>query len=224
MAGEDGDLGQPASSRVTDRDLLWVESVSERLLGHSAPRAWEKAFFQPEPEAPRADEALHVTQDGDDAPSFSVPTGRPDSSVFGDVLRPSYFTEGDADWRHDLGPEFPDDPDVDDDLDDLEGPPEEPRPDDVVIDLTEPARPQPPTPPAAPGRIDDEIMRLALGSGDTVLAGAVLLLLEDRARDRQRISTLETALRALVEQVDRIDGPDHDLAVTARLLRRVVES
>jgi hypothetical protein len=199
VSGEERDLEQTATTRVTDRDLLWVESVSERLLGHSAPRAWERAFFRPETSA----------EDG--------------SSVTEDRVS-AYFAEGDADWRQDLEPEFSKDDLDDDQVGEVAEPgPAPQREPDLVIDLTQPVRPQPPEPPPAPGRIDDEILRLALASGDTVLATAVLLLLEDRSRDRQRLATLETALRALIEQVDRIDGPDPELAVTARLLRRVVE-
>jgi hypothetical protein len=251
VAGEERDVDQPPTSRVTDRDLLWVESVSERLLGHAAPRAWERAFFRPEPtgqpeypgQRPEAPAALEPRPEAVRAESRPMSTPRyearpeavppldqqvapgpaPTTPEFpvsppadlGPMPVPAYFTEGDADWRHDLEPEFPDDGE-----DDVAADVEEP---DLVIDLTEPLRPQPPEVPSLPVRIDDEMLRLALRSGDTVLANAVLILLEDRSRDRQHIATLETALRALIEQVDRIDGPDHELAVTARLLRRVVD-
>lgn len=222
MAGEESDLGQPPSSRVTDRDLLWVESVSERLLGSAAPRAWERAFFRPEESEPAVAKPERPPVAASPPAPASPPSPAPAAPAFTSPPVPTYFAEGDADWRHDLAPEFPDDLDAGDvpgaeaEAETVESEPE------LVIDLTEPVRPQPPA-SASTGRIDEEILGLALGSGDTVLASVVILLLEDRSRDRQRVATLETALRALIEQVDRIDGPDHELAVTARLLRRVVE-
>jgi hypothetical protein len=254
---------------VTDRDLLWVESVSERLLGTSAPRAWERAFFQTDDEddrldAPTAPPAAPVAPAPPEQPYAPAPEraskpeyipGVPDAPAREHVRAPlrytdepvdspsypgpgasyetaaRYFSEGDADWRHDLGPEFPDDgedeagpgdaavDDADESADELG---DEDTEADLVIDLTQPVRPEPPDAGRGGSDVDDEILRLALVSGDTVLATAVLRLLEDRARDRQRIATLVTTLGALVEVVDRIGAPDHELAVTARLLRRVV--
>ena len=262
MVGEERDGEQPPPRRVTDRDLLWVESVSERLLGTSAPRAWERAFFQTDDEDDRLDTPTAPSppvapappeQSYAPAPEYvpeqqyvpgvpdapardhvpaplrytdGEPTGSPSypgpGASYEAVAR--YFSEGDADWRHDLGPEFPDEEGDDEVLpaEDADESADEDGEPDLVIDLTQPVRPEPPDGVRAGPGVDDEILRLALVSGDTVLATAVLQLLEDRARDRQRIATLVTTLGALVEVVDRIDAPDHELAVTARLLRRVV--
>jgi len=260
VAGEERDEAQPPASRVADRDLLWVESVSERLLGQAAPRAWERAFFRPEateqpqypgqrppaqpsvqppvqPVAPPASGSHTPTPPAQPAsrPAPPVPPAPPAAGVTPPPAAPSrvsswpppsmssetpvtYLAEGDAEWRQDLEPEFPEGDE--EDADQAERNDEAP---DVVIDITDKAQAEQPQVAVRPDRIDDQMLRLALRSGDTTLASAVLLLLEERSHDRQYIATLETALRALIAQVDRIDAPDHELAVTARLLRRFVD-
>lgn len=72
-------------------DLLWVESVSERLLGGAAgPRPWEETFFAPDEDVRHARPA---------APSRDDLAGRPGPN------RP--VSEGDGDWTHEPAPGDP---------------------------------------------------------------------------------------------------------------------
>jgi hypothetical protein len=242
-----------------ERELLWVESVSERLLGGQAPRPWERVYFDRDADADPVDRERANTPD--DAPA------EPDEIASGVIEHESEPSQvPDATAPEEEPEQLP--PSVEDPTDEepiAEAPTaEEPPPalDDaastpgedpsVTFPTTTNEGPAPvsdsfnggrygsteqyaATPP--PARVidltgaaptDDEILHAALVSGDATLAGAVVDLLDSRARDRARVASLERALRVLLTQVER--SPDSIGAGTAAgaslaaVLQRVLSS
>jgi hypothetical protein len=326
----------PASPRrVLSPDLLWVESVTERLLGSSEPPTWERASigeqvtgavhpatadtepvvaepipgtFEPAPEQPVAQvhqlpvrtlravtrplsyaevladrPRIRLTEEPPPVPYFAsttdavelqpepgdlepaVPTAppapRPTSratrpapgedmpagvlrAALRDALpddtarRPSAVDAifGDPSWQV-----APDEPDVEPGTQTDEPlaprapsspPPSSPPPSSPPPSSPPPSVPMPEvptTPPSSPagGRhrtpdagepgTDIAAIRMALRSGDADLAAAVLALVADRGRERERVRMVETYLDAVLAE------GDEGLAGAARLRRLLGE-
>jgi hypothetical protein len=161
--------------------LLWVESVSERLLGVQEPRPWERVYFDPDAVHNTAESAAGDEASGNEVPSNEAPNdeandhpiipGEDPSVTIPTTTAEGHFSPGSQPREA----------------------PSAPR----VLDLTG---------SAATPRIeatDDDILHAALVSGNAGLAGAVVELLDGRARDQARIASLERALRVLLAEVGR---------------------
>jgi hypothetical protein len=171
-----------------DRELLWVESVSERLLGGQAPRPWERVYFDRDADqVPDSETAEAQSDDAEDGsasgsgedPSVTSPTTYPTTSEAAPGVAPAE-------------------------------PPSSVQVQPRVLDLS------------ATAPSDDEILSAALQSGDAALAGAVVDLLDSRARDKARIVSLERALRVLLTQVERNPESTTSGASLAAVLHRVL--
>lgn len=184
-----------------DRELLWVESVSERLLGGQAPRPWERVYFDRDADhAPDADhvpdEADHVPDSdeaeaqSDDAEDGSASGSGEDSSVTSPTTYPTTSEAAAGATTAEQTGEAPSTPQV------------------LDLSVTAPS--------------DDEILSAALQSGDAALAGAVVDLLDSRARDKARVASLERALRVLLTQVERNPAATASGASLAAVLHRVL--
>lgn len=179
-----------------ERELLWVESVSERLLGGQAPRPWERVYFDRDTdEAPGEQPEVTDEHTVDSGPVAAQPTmdGRaasaPEPAERVDTPRSEHQPEQvDHGSAHPSGEEssvtFPT-------SNETSAPAAESQA--RVFDLTG----------GDAGPSDDEILSAALVSGNAALAAAVVDLLDSRARDRARVASLERALRVLLTQVER---------------------
>lgn len=74
-----------SSPAPSDPDLLWVESVTERLLGSGSPRPWERAFFGEQDDPPGQADAPEGAGKESDAGAAGSRPGVP-------------MSEADADW------------------------------------------------------------------------------------------------------------------------------
>ncbi len=193
---DDEGASEARSDRPGERALLWVESVSERLLGGQGPRPWERVYFDRDSDsvsegsvAPEAAPSAPPAGPSEAPPVSSsqqpqVPTGQPthhDTREGTSVTVPaSTFAEQPAPFTE-LGSPH-------------------------IVDLTaadaSPASLPPETAPSA-GSQEEELLRSALRSGDAGLAGAVIDLLDSGARDRARLDSLERALRVLLYEIER---------------------
>src|ERR1700710_1838032 len=62
-----------------DRELLWVESVSERLLGGQAPRPWERVYFDRDADAEQQTERAPGDPGDSPAPVIEPEPSAPES-------------------------------------------------------------------------------------------------------------------------------------------------
>jgi hypothetical protein len=220
----DPDRSQDPAARPErpERELLWVESVSERLLGVQEPRPWERVYF--DPDAAHSD----AGQTADDPVGAS---GETESAEPAETIEAENIEQVeeplDHPMAHDEHAITPgEDPSVTIPTTTAEGyPPSasltDSPPAPRVVDLTgadSAARSFGPT--------DDDILHAALVSGNAGLAGAVVELLDSRARDQARIASLERALRVLLVEVGRSadgGGSQSGSSITA-VLQRVLGS
>ena len=171
LGAEDRDA-HGASPQVPE--LLWVESVSERLIGASAPtRPWEKAYFaaggDDEPLVPAAGAPLSAPPAAPGGDARSATSGHVPPSLIGRTAQ-----------GHPL----------------LDLTIEEPGQIRVAISDAENEL-------AAGQGLDlaGRALRLAMGKPQDPLSAAVLGLLAERSYDRARLQRWQTAVEVLLEQV-----------------------
>lgn len=241
----------PHSERPADRELLWVESVSERLLGGQPARPWERVYFDREDEPPAAERPPQ-------SPAEPTPGPTPEPPPTAPAPGPGADSTESATPPPSAPHTAPETPVVSVTTTTVPpAPAAERTPPTTSAPTTEgdhPAMTQPATSEASAtgaattvadaSRVldltdtagdratavptEDGILHTALLSGDASFAGAVIDLLDSRVRDRARIASLERTLRVLLTEVERspeaLTGSSPAGASLAAVLRRVLRS
>jgi Spy/CpxP family protein refolding chaperone len=155
-------------------DLLWVESVSERLLGAGAPtRPWEQAYFAADEDVDGASAAAPNARSMEPAAagasSRSATTGHVPPSLVGRTAEGRPLLDLTIEEQQQIRAAMA----------------------SAENELS------------APQSLDvaGRALRLALSDPELPLSGAVLSLLAERAYDRARLQRLQTAVDVLIEQV-----------------------
>jgi hypothetical protein len=185
---------------VPDRELLWAASVSERMLGSGAPRPWERTYFgdddRDEADRDEADRDADGDRDADDPEAGGRQPRDQDKRDWSARRRP--VDESGPEVTH---PE-----------------PAQPQQQAQPTQAREQqAQAQPhATPAPVPQQPEQEVLGLALGARDPALAAAVLRLLAEQGADRARIATLQAALRAVLDHLERIGEGTTPTAIVVR--------